>query len=632
MMKPFTLNFVALLALAISPFVASSQSLTIYDPQVLYDEAGGLFEAGILRHLNIEFEQDNYHEILSESFFNEPSLRIPATISMDGIVLDSVGVRYKGNSTFCLPHESGNVKLPYNLDMNHWISGQKLLEYKKLKLANAWLDPTYCKEFLASHIYRNYLPTPEVNLMALHTQGQYTGLYVNTESINKQFLDKHFNESDGALFKCDGAGVFCSENGGGGTAGGTPSLSYLGTDSSDYYNSYIIKSDHGWSELLALITALEFNPAALPDFLNIDRVLWAMAVNTVTSNLDTYNGYYVHNYYLYLDEEGRFQMIPWDFDNTFVGAILGFSFFNPAEVYQFDPFYIGSGPADDRPLINYLFNEPSYRKQYLAHIRTIMEESMDVAVLAQEIQILQDLANEDAAADPNSLFGMDLFASNVNEAFWANWGFAGILSTVEARMAFLSDHPEISAPAPLMGAVEVLDGVVQLAVANADSVQLLWTEGAQASNFQVLPMADDGTQGDAISGDGIFAVHFPPGISDGIKFYIRATNAEAMSLSPARAEYEYYMYGTTTGVDSWSSNVTYDEARWNLAPNPARHAFSLSNCPPFTPITILDHQGRVLHSSHWTGQSIDIRDWPTGIYWVRAGTPGAETTQKLIVQ
>ena len=71
---------------------------------------------------------------------------------------------------------------------------------------------------------------------------------------------------------------------------------------------------------------MQFNPDQLDEVLNIDRVLWAMAANTVVSNLDTYNGYYVHNYYLYLDEEGRFQMIPWDLDNSFVGAIMGWSY------------------------------------------------------------------------------------------------------------------------------------------------------------------------------------------------------------------------------------------------------------------------------------------------------------------
>ena len=216
----------------------------------------------MLRELNVVFEDEGYHQTLVDAFFNNPSLRIPATVELDGVVMDSVGTRYKGNSTFCLPNESGNVKVPYNLDFNHWISGQTLMGYKKLKLANAWIDPTYCKEYLASRIYRKYLPTPEVNLMKLNTQGQYVGLYVNTESINKQFCQKHFGEDNGVLFKCDGAGVFCDENGEA-TEGGIPDLRYLGPNIEAYQDSYTLKSDEGWEALLDLIETLNLNPQNL---------------------------------------------------------------------------------------------------------------------------------------------------------------------------------------------------------------------------------------------------------------------------------------------------------------------------------------------------------------------------------
>ena len=53
------------------------------------------------------------------------------------------------------------------------------------------------------------MPSPEVNLLKVKVQGNYLGLYVNTESINKQFMEKHFGEKDGVLFKCDPAQVFC---------------------------------------------------------------------------------------------------------------------------------------------------------------------------------------------------------------------------------------------------------------------------------------------------------------------------------------------------------------------------------------------------------------------------------------
>ena len=612
----------------------SSQVLTLFDPQTLYDEDGGLFDPTVVRELHINFENDDYHNILTEGFFNTPSMRIPASITFNGATLDSVGVRYKGNSTFCLPTQQNNVKVPYNLDMNYWISGQKLMDYNKVKLANAWLDPTYCKEYIASRIYRKYLPTPEINLIALHSQGNYTGLYVNTESINKQFLEKHFGEDEGVLFKCDGAGVFCDENGNG-TEGGTPSLAHLGSDSTSYYDSYTIKSEHGWEELMNLISTLEFTPENIEDLINMDRVMWAMAVNTVTNNLDTYNGYYVHNYYLYQDVEGRFQMIPWDLDNTFGGAIMGFSFFSPNDIYHFDPFFGGWDNSDYRPLIDLIYNTPMYRKQYIAHIKTVMEESMNQDEIAQEISSLQDIASSYASNDSNGLFSMENYTSNVQEAFWStgfNWGFAGILSTIEERMAFLSSHAEIDVPAPILGNLSIVNGVAHITAYDADEIQLRWTTNSIGSNFQSTVMVDDGTQGDEFASDGIFSIPMPNEDGADIKFYIRATNSEAMSLSPARAEYEYYIYGNPSSVSDPYFYTTTNEVVWEIAPNPASNSFALTNCPLNTNFTILDFQGREILNDLWAGHPIDISEFSTGVYLVKVNLPTVQSTKKLVIR
>ena len=613
--------------------IALSQNLIIHDPQQRYDPDGGLFDPSILRQMNVTFEDDNYHSVLINAFFNEPAMRIPASVSIDGMAMDSVGVRYKGNSTFCLPNDDGSVKVPYNLDFNHWISGQDLMGYNKVKLANAWLDPTYCKEYIASRIYRKYLPTPEINLIQLHTQGNYTGLYVNTESINKQFLNKHFDENSGVLFKCDGAGVFCDQGGNGGTDGGNPTLSYLGPDTASYYDSYTIKSDDGWEALHDLITMLEFSPENLGDILNIDRVLWAMAVNTVVSNLDTYNGYYVHNYYLYQDVEGRFQMIPWDLDNSFVGAVMGWSYWSPDDVYHFDPFFTGNGAAwDNRPLTQFLYNQPLYRKLYLSHIRTIMEESMDVDGIAQEIAAFQTLASDAAEADPNALFSFNYFSDNVTSAFWSDWGFGGILSTVEERMDFLSNHPEISESAPVLGSVVVENGSVHVPTIDANALEMMWTTGDMASDFQSMAMSDDGTQGDAIAGDGMFTALLPDTNEDNLLFYIRASNADAIALSPARAEYEYYIYGNVTGVDEFELTTTTPQSLWTIAPNPASESFSLRNCPAFSPITVFDFQGRLVMNGTWDGRPIDVSQWAGGAYLIQVGEWGSSPMQRLMVQ
>jgi len=533
---------------------------TLYNPQELYDGPGGLFDEDSLRTIELEFYMQDYHSYLVNAWFYNPSERIPARLTLNGVLHDSVGVRYKGNSTFCLPNDVFSPKVPYNIDMNYFIGGQKLLKYKKVKLANAWMDATFLKQIVASNIYRRYLPTGESNLVKLNVQGNYVGLYVNDESINKQFLSKHFNEKSGPLFKCDNIDRFCD------TANAPtampPNLFYMGDDSTLYYNSYDIKSEYGWKEFINLMKTIDLDFQNIDSVLNVDRTLWAFAVNQVIANLDCYNTYYVHNYYMYQTKDGLFQMIPWDLDNSFVGAIMGWDYWNPSNVYEYDPYYTGgpyTGPSgtpqpwEARPLLFKLLNDPYYRKVYSAHMRTIIEESLDTAQIRVNIENLQSLAYNAASQDNNKVFTMNEYYNNTESAIWAafNWGFGGILSTVNERKQFLLNHPEISLIPPQISNVYVNNGLITAEVFNANSVEIMATTSEYNSKFNSFPMYDDGTNGDLLANDGVYTADLPFQFSGlDVKFYIRSENDDAIKLSPQRAEYEFYTYSYISNVSS----------------------------------------------------------------------------------
>ncbi len=533
-------------------------SQNLYNPQQLYETPGGLFDEDSVREIYLDFYDPNYHNYLVNAWFYNPDERIPAILTMNGVSYDSVGVRYKGNSTFCLPNDISNPKVPYNIDMNYFISGQNLLGYKKLKLANAWMDPTFVKQISSSNVYRKYLPTGESNLVKLYVQGNYLGLYVNDESINKQFLKKHFDEKSGPLFKCDNIDRFCD------TANAPsampPNLFYMGDDTTLYYDSYDMKSDYGWEELVNLIKVINTDFENIDSVLNVDRTLWAFAVNQVIANLDCYNTYYVHNYYLYQTKDGLFQMIPWDLDNSFVGAIMGFDYWNPSNVYEYDPYFTGPNlggttqPWDERPLLFKLLNNPFYRKIYTAHLRTIINESLNISDIGANVIDLQNVGLSAASQDNNKAFSMSDYYSNVNSALWTGWGFGGIISTVDARKQFLLSHPEISMSPPIISELNISENFVTVNIVGANSVELMVTTSEYNSKFQSFQMLDDGTGGDQLANDGIFSCLFPFNGNTNVKFYIRAENNDAISLLPERAEYEFYEYSTISGfVDN--SNV-----------------------------------------------------------------------------
>ena len=536
------------------PLLLSSQ--VIYDPQQLYDSPGGLFDEDSVRSLHLEFYDPGYHSYLVNAWYYNPSERIPAKVTLNGVVYDSVGIRYKGNSTFCLPNDNLNPKVPYNLDFNYFISGQKILDYKKMKLANAWMDPTFMKQIVASNIYRNYLPSGESNLVELFVQGNYLGLYVNDESINKQFLKKHFDEKVGPLFKCDNIDRFCD------TANAPsampPNLYYMGEDSTLYYDSYDMKSNHGWKELIDLIRTIDLDFNSIDSVLNVDRTLWAFAVNQVLLNLDCYNTYYVHNYYLYQTKDGLFQMIPWDLDNSFSGAIMGWDYWNPSNVYNYDPYYMGppllsSQPWEVRPLLYKLLDDPFYRDLYTAHIRTILNESLDTANIRSHINYLQSLGYNAANDDVHKLFSINDYYNNVENAIWTGWGFGGILSSIDARKQYLSTHPEINQSPPVISSVTVNNNLVEANVFNASLVEFMVTTSDYNSKFQSFTMNDSGIDGDILANDGIYSIQMPFSGNTNVKFYIRTRNEDAIMLSPERAEYEFYEYSTI-------SNIFYDNS------------------------------------------------------------------------
>ena len=606
------LNSIFLL-FCISIFSAKAQN--IYNPQTLYESPGGLFDKDSIRDLRITFHDANYHNVLVQSFFNNPSYRIPAAIVLGDTSIDSVGVRYKGNSTFCLPNDQQNPKVPYNLDMNYWVSGQKLMGKKKLKLANAWLDPTFAKEFVASRIYKKYLPSPEVNLVKLHVQGNYLGMFVNTESINKQFCEKHFDEKNGALFKCDPVDMFCDPSPNPAT-GPPPNLGWLGADSSLYYNSYDLKSDHGWAQLLDLIQTLRFNPSELDSVLNIDRTLWALAVNTTTLNLDTYNGYYIHNYYLYQTEDGLFQMIPWDLSESFIGALLGWDFWNPQGAYEYDP-YGGQFSTGERPLLDYLLNHPLYRKIYTAHIRTILTETLsDTTSIRNEINQLQGLASNGVFADPNKLFDMNTFYSNVENAYWANWGFGGIMSSIDQRNTYLTSLSEITQTTPFISQVNMNGTFVEAKVNNPTQVELMATISPYNSKFNSFTMYDDGLLGDAIANDGVYTAELPY-LNSGqeIKFYIRSHNNNAISLSPQRAEYEFYTFHPNAELETLQevNNI-------KVYPNPSNGMFNVyAENSSEIKCEVFNLYGQVILSKTENSNKtfIDLSNKPQGVYVIR---------------
>jgi hypothetical protein len=243
---------------------------------------------------------------------------------------------------------------------------------------------------------------------------------------------------------------------------------------------------------------------------------------------------------------------------------------------------------------------PLYKKLYTAHMRTIIEDIYSVEYFEDLVNGIQDIIEPYAKDDPNlfpSFASGDYFRYNVSNYLVtpddAHW--CGITSTVRERLKYLLNHAEISKTAPVVSKViqsntKPVDGetvVITAETEGADLVELLVTTKDNSGLFISVPMVDDGTQGDGEANDNIFGATVP--FEDGgshVKYYIRASNDDALVLSPRKAETEFYEYWISLEMlppetvvineINYNSSDEFDSEDWIELYNPTEYTIDIS--------------------------------------------------------
>lgn len=494
--------------------------------------------------IRITFETPDWDHIL-DSLKQGDGGRITADVTIDGLLYEKAGVRYKGNSSYFSVRKDELNKLPFNIKLNHGIEEQKLPEgIETLKLSNVFRDPSYLREVLAYEIAREYMVAPRANFIQLFINDQPVGLYNSSESIDDKFLADHFGYEDGVLIKCDP--LWETEPAENCPEGDGASLRYLGQDSLCYMHLYELKTDDGWQDLIELTQMLNEETERIEEVLDVDQTLWMLAFDNVLVNLDSYIGKLCHNYYLYKDSLGYFHPIVWDMNMAFGG--FTFTGLEPGhelkveQMQRLSPLIHFKEKNAKRPLINLLLQNDFYRKVYIAHIRTILEEQFANKRYIKRAKKIQELIDPYVKEDENRLYPYPAFKFNFEHNAQAGAIIvAGITELMEKRREYLQNHPLIKAEPPRIIEAEHAAGAeVYTITARVEEAKQLWLcyrYGSQGV-FQRIKMSDDGNKQDGLAEDGLWSVNIPK--IEGAQYYIIAENQAAVSLLPKRAAHEFF--------------------------------------------------------------------------------------------
>jgi len=494
-----------------------------------------------IQTIEVTFAESNWDQLMNNAYAADAGYILAQSVTINGMTFDSIGVKYKGNSTY----RDDQVKNPWHIELDTY-KDHEYDGYTDIKLANGYKDPSFLRDVLGYQIVRQYMDAPLANYANLYVNGTLIGLYSNTESISKKFMNKRFGSKENTRFKCsppDGAGFPALD---------LPNLVYLGQDSTDYYEAYELKSDVGWQELIDLCDTLANHTDAIETMLDVDRALWMIAFDNVTVNLDSYIGFFAQNYYLYRSDYGQFLPVVWDLNEAFgIFPLTGSGYLSNTTAKQQMTHLLHENNSD-YPLIQKILSVPMYKRMYLAHLKTILLENFENGAYYDMGLSLQSIIDDAVQADDNKFFTYNNFISNLTSDVGGGGGpgggpVPGITNLMDGRAQYLlglSDFTQtepnisdisLSTPSPNIN--ETI--TVSATVTDGTDVFLGFRNSAITAPFSRVQMYDDGAHGDGVANDGVYGVDLTISYTT-TEYYIYAENENIGMFSPRRAEYEYY--------------------------------------------------------------------------------------------
>ena len=499
-----------------------------------------VFDIGV-RNIDIYFSQNNWDDSLDIYYANGLNERLVAdSIVIDGIMDPNVGIKYKGNSSYNL----ANVKNPMNIKLDHVNNGQSINGYNVIKLSNGFRDPSFVREVLSYEMAREYMPSPKATYSRVSVNGTLIGLYTCVQSIDDDFTNENFYERKGPFFKVDNTGISIP-----GCFGPLGILEYY-SDTNCYQRAYEMESTEDWTELGNFLDTLNNHFTEIENVMDIDRTLWMMAFENLIIGLDGPINSIPHNFYLFKDNNGRFSTLLWDMNMAFGTFTNGLP--NPVtniDLQELDIFHESTNSQNK--LTTQIFSSDRYKRMYVAHMRTILNEQFINNNYSTRASQLQQLIDSDVNTDPNTFYSYTEFTDNATTSV-AN--IIGISELMNARVSHLQTLSDFTVTPPTITSistnpVNVLphsDVSITAAISNSNYAYLGYRY-TFADKFEKIQMYDDGMHGDGTAGDGIYGATINVDARD-VQYYFYAENTDAGIFSPKRAEKEFHQLPVLGGL------------------------------------------------------------------------------------
>lgn len=376
---------------------SDKQTESVVQPTIDLSYEETIFNSDYVHEIRVEIPEDEWSDLKEQALYKEC---YDSTVTVDGETFYHVGIRTKGNVTLLQSIVREWDKYSLVLEFDAFDASQRCHGLDKLALNNSICDSSFLRDYLCYDMMRYMeVPTPLCSYAAVYLNEEYLGLYNTTEFMGESFAVRNFGYDYGNLYKPEHMNIagmltgeekdctlnlsaLSSENGSVdaadflGVSDTTVGLLYQGEsllNYTDIWDNAVFPV--GTSDKQRVVDAIRVinNGGNQEEVLNTDMLLRYFAVSSFVLNDDCYTSYAGHNYGLY-EKDGQLMMIPWDYDHSLgcMGASSGSSTWTELINLPIDEPVIGV-EMRNRPLLNCLLSDETYREQYYTYIDQLLE-------------------------------------------------------------------------------------------------------------------------------------------------------------------------------------------------------------------------------------------------------------------
>ncbi len=501
-----------------------------------FRESAKIFDDDSVAVISIDIAPESLNYILDPANAESDSL-FSATFTFRNGTLQSetvphpVGFRLRGNTSRTSPKKS------FKVDFNKFAPGANFHGLEIMNINGEHNDPSVLRSRLSWRVFNEFgVPGARTAFAVLNINRVYFGLYVIVEHYDEEFIQSRFGNNDGNLYKC----LWPADL----TYRGPGQNRYkFGTSNRRAYELKINEELDDYTDLAQFITFLNITSDEefarnIEERFNVRGFLKYLAVNTMTGMWDDY-WVNKNNFYLYNNQDtGKFEFIPYDYDNTYGIDYFGVDW-GRINIYQFGEL------SDERPLVKRILAIPGYRNLYTEHILALANDAFTPKAQEPFAARWHSLADRWIENDPfYSLqygFTIEDFRRTLDEPIGGHVKY-GIRDYISAR-TISAINQATTGPLP----PEIFDIEHEIDPGFSVTVRCRFQDkpGLQQQllryrlgngEFQTEFLWDDGLHNDGAANDGVYGALFAQGDASFADYYVKAQGgAGAWTISPQNA-------------------------------------------------------------------------------------------------